>query len=78
MLPPYLRIIQGDGISYESLGDIMENMKKNKWSVDNIAFGSGGKRLVRVRYDCPSTISHCYSVISMMKGNYKLKLFCLN
>ena len=42
MLPPYLRVIQGDGISYESLGDIMENMKKNNWSVDNLAFGSGG------------------------------------
>ena len=42
LLPPYLRVIQGDGISYESLKDILENMKKNGWSADNLTFGSGG------------------------------------
>jgi len=35
-------MLQGDGISYETLTDILENMKKHKWSADNIAFGSGG------------------------------------
>ena len=34
---------KGDGISYETLTEILENMKKHKWSADNIAFGSGGK-----------------------------------
>ena len=42
LLPPYLRVIQGDGVSYESLKDILENMKKNGWSADNLTFGSGG------------------------------------
>ena len=43
MLPPYIRVIQGDGISYETLPMILEKMKENDWSAENIAFGSGGK-----------------------------------
>ncbi len=43
MLPECIRVIQGDGISYKTLGDIMEHMKNNKWSIDNLVFGSGGK-----------------------------------
>jgi len=39
-------VFQGDGISYETLSEILENMKKHKWSADNIAFGSGGKFIV--------------------------------
>jgi nicotinamide phosphoribosyltransferase len=35
--------LQGDGISYETLGGILEAMKEDKWSADNIAFGSGGE-----------------------------------
>ena len=42
MLPPYLRVIQGDGISYESLTEILEHMKSNQWSAENLTFGSGG------------------------------------
>jgi len=39
-------VFQGDGISYETLSEILENMKKHKWSADNIAFGSGGKLII--------------------------------
>ena len=42
LLPPYLRVIQGDGISYETIGAILERMKENKWSADNLVFGCGG------------------------------------
>ena len=41
-----LFVFQGDGISYETLSEILENMKKHKWSADNIAFGSGGNLLL--------------------------------
>ena len=44
ILPPYIRVIQGDGVSYESLKDILENVKKNGWSTDNLVFGSGGNQ----------------------------------
>ncbi|XP_059151094.1 nicotinamide phosphoribosyltransferase-like [Physella acuta] len=65
VLPPYIRIIQGDGISYESLGEILENMKSNKWSADNVAFGSGGALLQRLDRDTQKCAFKCsYAVIN--------------
>ena len=46
LLPPYLRVIQGDGISYETIGAILEKMKENKWSADNLVFGCGGRKWI--------------------------------
>ncbi len=43
VLPPQIRVIQGDGISYDSIVEIIEEMKKDKWSMDNVTFGCGGK-----------------------------------
>ena len=64
MLPPYIRVIQGDGISYETLGAILENMKKHKWSADNLAFGSGGALLQRLDRDTQKCAFKCsYAVI---------------
>lgn len=34
-------MIQGDGIDYFMLDKILELVKSNGWSIDNIAFGSG-------------------------------------
>ena len=34
-------IMQGDGVSYESIGEILAVLKEKKWSADNVAFGSG-------------------------------------
>jgi nicotinamide phosphoribosyltransferase len=42
VLPPYIRVIQGDGINEHSLVQIIENLIAHKISVDNIAFGMGG------------------------------------
>lgn len=42
ILPPYLRVIQADSVTYDSLITILEHMKKNTWSADNVIFGSGG------------------------------------
>ena len=64
MLPSYLRVIQGDGISYEMLGDILENMKKHGWCADNLAFGSGGALLQRMDRDTQKCAFKCsYAVI---------------
>ena len=57
--------LQGDGISYESLSTIMEHMKDNKWSVDNITFGSGGALLQRLHRDTQKCAFKCsYAVIN--------------
>lgn len=42
VLPPYIRLIQGDGINETSLPKILDNMIAAGLSIDNIAFGMGG------------------------------------
>ncbi|GFN88927.1 nicotinamide phosphoribosyltransferase-like [Plakobranchus ocellatus] len=65
MLPPYVRVIQGDGISYESLAGILENMKMHGWSSDLLAFGSGGALLQRMDRDTQKCAFKCsYAVIN--------------
>lgn len=51
VLPPQIRMIQGDGIDRQMLGNIIENLLKHKWSIDNIAFGSGGGLLQQFNRD---------------------------
>ncbi|XP_033744427.1 nicotinamide phosphoribosyltransferase-like [Pecten maximus] len=70
MLPPYLRVIQGDGICYESLGEILEAMKKVGWSSDNLTFGSGGALLQRLDRDTQKCAYKCsYAVIAGKEVN---------
>jgi len=45
MLPPYLRVIQGDGINEKSIAKILHEVKVKGWSTDNVAFGMGGALL---------------------------------
>lgn len=45
VLDPHVRVIQGDGVSYDSIGDILDQLMLKGWSADNIGFGSGGKLL---------------------------------
>lgn len=51
VLPPQVRVIQGDGVDRESLKNILDFMLVNKWSTDNIAFGSGGGLLQKLNRD---------------------------
>jgi nicotinamide phosphoribosyltransferase len=59
MLPPYLRVIQGDGISVESLPAILAAMKAAGWAADNLAFGSGGALLQKVNRDTQKCAYKC-------------------
>jgi len=63
MLPPYLRVIQGDGISLESLKLILDNMTKNGWAADNLAFGSGGALLQKLNRDTQKCAFKCCSIV---------------
>lgn len=51
VLPPNIRVIQGDGITIESIPLIIANMKANKLSLENISFGMGGGLLQQVNRD---------------------------
>lgn len=37
-----VRVLQGDGINIEMVPSILENLKNNGYSADNVTFGSGG------------------------------------
>jgi len=63
MLPPYIRMIQGDGISYESLGAILDAMAEKGWAADNLAFGSGGALLQKLNRDTQKCAFKCSEII---------------
>lgn len=50
-LPPYIGVIQGDGINYESIKRIMYALVPHKFSPANLAFGMGGALLQQVNRD---------------------------
>ena len=45
ILPPQVRVIQGDGVNITSIGEIYEELDRLKISAENIVFGMGGKLL---------------------------------
>ena len=51
ILPDYVRIIQGDGVSPGSIEKILEIMKHQRLSADNVAFGMGSALLQRLNRD---------------------------
>jgi nicotinamide phosphoribosyltransferase len=51
VLPPYLRVIQGDGINETSIRQILSVMQMKGLSAENIAFGMGGALLQGVNRD---------------------------
>lgn len=42
-LPPFLGVLQGDGINGGSIKDILHNLDEEKLSLSNLVFGMGGK-----------------------------------
>ena len=63
VLPPYLRVIQGDGISYETIGGILEAMKTSGWSAENVVFGTGGALLQKMDRDTQLCAFKCSFVV---------------
>lgn len=62
VLPSYLRVIQGDGISYETVGEILDSMKNAGWSAENVVFGTGGALLQKLDRDTQKFAFKCSSV----------------
>ncbi|KAK5974352.1 hypothetical protein GCK32_002259 [Trichostrongylus colubriformis] len=63
ILPAYLRIIQGDGITYESIGAILQALMNGGWSTDNVVFGAGGSLLQRLNRDTQKCAFKCSHVV---------------
>lgn len=51
ILPDCIRVIQGDGVSRHGIEAILQAMKQNKLSADNVAFGMGGELLQKLNRD---------------------------
>jgi nicotinamide phosphoribosyltransferase len=60
-----VRVIQGDGISYDSLVQILVHITKKKnggWATENVAFGSGGALLQKLNRDTLKFAFKCCNV----------------
>ena len=62
VLDPHVRVIQGDGVNYESISDICDMMIEEGFSVENIAFGMGGALLQKVDRDTQKFAFKCSSI----------------
>lgn len=51
VLPDFIRLIQGDGVSRFSIPKILEAMKEQRISAENITFGMGGELLQKLDRD---------------------------
>lgn len=51
VLPSYVRVIQGDGVSKHSIELILNTLKKRNLSADNVAFGMGAELLQKLNRD---------------------------
>jgi nicotinamide phosphoribosyltransferase len=51
LLPPQVRMIQGDGVDYDEIGRILGALAAAGWSADNISFGIGGALLQKLHRD---------------------------
>lgn len=62
VLPPYIRVIQGDGINMDSIIQILTNLKAAGWSVENIVFGMGGALLQQSNRDSMGWAMKCSAI----------------
>ena len=63
VLHPNIRVIQGDGVNYESIKEILDMMVDEKFSVENIAFGMGGSLLQKVDRDTQKFAFKCSHIV---------------
>ncbi len=59
VLPPQIRVIQGDGVNPMSIIEILTSLEKEGWSADNISFGMGGALLQKVDRDTQKFAFKC-------------------
>lgn len=63
VLDPHIRIIQGDGIDFYTIGDILQAVKEQGFSAENLAFGSGGGLLQKFNRDTAKYAFKCSEVV---------------
>jgi nicotinamide phosphoribosyltransferase len=59
VLPPQVRVIQGDGIDYDSIGKIYEHLTQHGIAAQNVVLGMGGALLQKVNRDTQKFALKC-------------------
>jgi nicotinamide phosphoribosyltransferase len=59
VLPPQVRVLQGDGINLHSITEILEALKQNGISAENLVLGMGGALLQKVDRDTQQFAFKC-------------------
>jgi nicotinamide phosphoribosyltransferase len=60
VLPPYIRVIQGDGVNLFTIQNMLYQLSKfHGWSADNVAFGMGGALLQQLNRDTQKFAFKC-------------------
>lgn len=62
VLDDHVRVIQGDGVNYDSIIEILDMMVEEGFSVENIVFGMGGALLQKVDRDTQKFAFKCCSI----------------
>jgi len=73
LLPNYIRVIQGDGVDYESIPKILQVLADNKIAAENVVFGSGGALLQKVHRDTFKCAFKCSEITVNGKSNAVFK-----
>lgn len=63
VLPPQVRVIQGDGVNYAEIINIYNALKANGISAENLALGMGGALLQKVDRDTQKFALKCSSAV---------------
>ncbi|CAL8240011.1 nicotinamide phosphoribosyltransferase 2 isoform X2 [Gadus morhua] len=76
LLPSYLRIIQGDGIDLGSIEQILQKLRDEGWSSENVFFGCGSALLQKINRDTLNCAFKCSYVENNGQGMdvYKLPM----
>jgi len=70
VLPPCVRIIQGDGVNLFTIQNVLYQLAKfHGWSADNISFGMGGALLQQVNRDTQKFALKCSA--ARVKGEWR-------
>lgn len=63
-----VRIIQGDGVNHQQIELLLDALKVNGWSTENIAFGMGAGLLQKLNRD---TESFAYKICEITRQDWK-------
>mmetsp|Transcript_57973 Transcript_57973/g.101581 ORF Transcript_57973/g.101581 Transcript_57973/m.101581 type:complete len:659 (+) Transcript_57973:82-2058(+) len=63
LLPPYVRVIQGDGVSHITIPKILQACADRGLAADNLVFGSGGALLQRLDRDTFKCAFKCSEIV---------------